>query len=82
LKRNRGDARLPSMEESDKTELYRSLPGARFIVDDDTVWLHIEAPSGGHALLDLGALGPEGSFNVMALVEWAEHILKLSAYPG
>lgn len=70
------------MDEADKVEMYRSLPGARFIVDDGTVWLHIEAPSGGHVVLDLAALGEGASQGDRALTEWTAHILKLSAYPG
>jgi hypothetical protein len=40
-----------SMADKDSAEFYRSRAGAKFIVDDDTVWLHIEAPSRGHAPL-------------------------------
>jgi hypothetical protein len=43
------------------------LAGATFIVDDDTVRLH-------------AALSDDGSVTGRALTEWAEHILKLSAY--
>jgi hypothetical protein len=67
---------------ADSADFYRSLPGAKFIVDDDTVWLHIEAPSGGYALLDLGVISDDGSYNGRALAEWSAHIKKLSAYPG
>jgi hypothetical protein len=72
-------ARLPDMD--DAAETSRSLPGATFIVDDDTLWLHIEAPSGGHALLNLAALSDDGSITGRALTGWAEHILKLAAHP-
>lgn len=70
---------MPGM--GDAAETYRSLPGATFIVDGDTVWLHMDTPSGGHALLDLAALRDGGSVNGQALAEWVEHILWLSAYP-
>jgi hypothetical protein len=60
---------------------YRGLPGACFVVDRETVWLRVEAPSGSHALLNLGALRDEPSINGIALAEWAEQIMKLSAYP-
>ena len=62
-------------------ETFRSLPGARFILDGETVWLHLETPSGKHAVIDLSAVAYEHAFNAEALNEFCAHIKKLAAEP-
>jgi hypothetical protein len=57
---------------------YRSVPGASFIVEDESVWLRVEGRAGGYALFDLGPLAENGTINVQALSDWSDRIAELT----
>lgn len=62
---------------AEQSVFYRSLPDAKFVVADDTVWLLVEDPSGRQALVDLSAIVNGHAFDREVIADWCARVRKL-----